>query len=109
MNIINTPKWHTRAGKIALKERGWTEALIRDHLPSPEARGGDLCRPPRYGMNPYWTWATVLKIEPTIADKLAKQREIMSKRGELTSDSTIAERIAKQRKDSKKRHERSKP
>lgn len=86
-----TPKWYTRIGKIGLKERGWTEALIRDHLPPPEARGGDLSRPPRYGMNPYWTLKTVLKIEPTIAGELAEQREIMRKRGELTSDSTTAE------------------
>jgi hypothetical protein len=73
---VRDTSYHRYAGKMALYERGWTDALIDEHLPPPESRGGDLCRrmhlrPLVYGMNPFWTWATILKIEPTIADKLA--------------------------------------
>jgi hypothetical protein len=70
----NTGSRQKYAGKIALYSRGWTDALIDEHLPPPEARGGDLRRPPVYGMNPLWTWTTVLKVEPTIADKLAARK-----------------------------------
>lgn len=65
--------WHEYIGKTGLFMRGWTEALIRDHLPPPEERGGNLATPRNGDTNPYWKLTTVERIEdePAIANALA--------------------------------------
>ncbi|MGH8511809.1 MAG: hypothetical protein ACREU8_10650 [Gammaproteobacteria bacterium] len=103
-----TRPWYKYIGKTGLIMHGWTESLIRDRLPPPEELGGNLAKPPSGATNRYWKITTVERIErdPVIAAALAKGREILRKRGELTSDSAASERLAHYRKLSKDRHEK---
>jgi hypothetical protein len=88
----STPNGYTHAGKTTLVARGWTESLIKKHLPEPDKyldnqhhRSG-----PKRAV---WSWTTIFEAEAKITNLLEKT---LAKRSEYKkSDAAYYREAAK--------------